>query len=219
MDQQNTGQSTRTWNSSKALGLAVFCLLLGILMGYLIRGSKTPRRTVAQSNSGPVQPAQSTPQISPDQMKHMADQQAEPLLRQLSSDPRNIDVLVKVATVYFSAHQFPESMKYLQTALDVKPDQPALRMQLGRMYYYTGDADKALTEFNKVIEAHPNDADALFNIGMVKWQAKKDAKGAIASWKRLLATNPNHPKRQEVEQWIATVQQQASAGASAGQTD
>ncbi len=37
---------------------------------------------------------------------------------------------------------------------------------------------------------HPKDANALFDLGMIKLQGKSDGKGAIAAWQRLLKTNP-----------------------------
>ena len=44
-------------------------------------------------------------------------------------------------------------------------------------------------------------------MGMVKWQAKMDAKGALAAWQKLLQTNPNYPERAKVEELMAQVKQ------------
>jgi cytochrome c-type biogenesis protein CcmH/NrfG len=44
--------------------------------------------------------------------------------------------------------------------------------------------------------------DALFNIGFVKWHAQGNREAAIAAWKQLLKTNPNHPKRAQVEELL-----------------
>jgi len=50
----------------------------------------------------------------------------------------------------------------------------------------------------------------MFNEGMVKWQDKMDINGAVASWKRLLETNPNYPQRDRVERLIAQAEQHGS---------
>src|SRR5208337_4262957 len=48
----------------------------------------------------------------------------------------------------------------------------------------------------------PNKANTLFNLGIVKWQSKNDAAGAIAVWQKLLDTNPNYEARDKVRQMI-----------------
>jgi cytochrome c-type biogenesis protein CcmH/NrfG len=49
----------------------------------------------------------------------------------------------------------------------------------------------------------------LFNSGIVKWQGKKDAKGAIADWEQLLKTNPGYPERQKVEDLMSKAKEHA----------
>jgi len=53
----------------------------------------------------------------------------------------------------------------------------------------------------------PNKADTLFNLGIVKWQGKKDGPGAVAAWKKLLETNPAYPEKEAVLQLMAQAQQ------------
>jgi cytochrome c-type biogenesis protein CcmH/NrfG len=57
----------------------------------------------------------------------------------------------------------------------------------------------------------PNNSDALFNIGFVKWQAQGNRKAAIAAWQKLLETNPNHPKRAQVEELLTQAKRHAEA--------
>ena len=53
----------------------------------------------------------------------------------------------------------------------------------------------------------PKKADTLFNLGIVKWQGKKDGPGAVAAWKKLLETNPAYPDKEAVLQLMAQAQQ------------
>lgn len=53
----------------------------------------------------------------------------------------------------------------------------------------------------------PKKADTLFNLGIVKWQGKKDGPGAVAAWKKLLETNPAYPGEDAVLQLMAQAQQ------------
>jgi hypothetical protein len=41
---------------------------------------------------------------------------------------------------------------------------------------------------------------------VVKWQGKMDVNGAVATWKKLLDTNPNYEGKQKVEELIAQAQ-------------
>jgi len=52
----------------------------------------------------------------------------------------------------------------------------------------------------------PQKADTLFNLGIVKWQGKKDEPGALAAWKKLLETNPTYPDRDAVLRRMAQAQ-------------
>jgi cytochrome c-type biogenesis protein CcmH/NrfG len=66
-----------------------------------------------------------------------------------------------------------------------------------------GNADTAIAEFNTALTYEPTNPNTLFNRGLVRWQGKKDAAGAIADWKKLLATSPNYDAREKVEQLMA----------------
>ncbi len=42
-----------------------------------------------------------------------------------------------------------------------------------------------------------------FNLGIVKWQGKKDGPGAVAAWNELLETNPAYAENDAVLQLMA----------------
>ena len=52
-----------------------------------------------------------------EQMKHMADKQAESLLEQLKSNPNDARLLAKIATMYSATHQFKEAADYYAKSL------------------------------------------------------------------------------------------------------
>ena len=70
-------------------------------------------------------------------------------------------------------------------------------------YWYSGNADGAIAEFNKALTYEPNNANTLFNLGIVKWQGKMDVEGAVAVWQKLLDTNPTYEGKEKVQQLIA----------------
>src|SRR5215471_10498255 len=81
------------WSTRQAYAMAAGCLFLGLVIGYLFRGSESPRTatsSIAQTASGPQAP-HSMPTM--EQMKAMGDKQALSLLAQLKGDPDNAVLL------------------------------------------------------------------------------------------------------------------------------
>ena len=138
----------------------------------------------------------------------MADAQAAPLLDQLKSDPDNPELLTRIGNLYYDAQQYPVAVDYYGRALKAKPADAAVRTDMGTAYWYMGNADMAIAEFNKALAYTPNNPNTLFNLGLVKWKGKMDSAGAIADWEKLLATSPNYEGRDKVEQMMAEVKKQ-----------
>ena len=140
----------------------------------------------------------------------MADKQAQPLLAQLKSTPDDPQLLAKLGHIYYVTQNYNQASTYYKRSVDIRDD-VLVRTELGRAYYYGGAPDSALAEFEKVLKSDPNNANAMFNVGLVKWQSKSDVDGAVAAWQQMLKKYPNHPRRAEVELLIARATQQRAA--------
>jgi cytochrome c-type biogenesis protein CcmH/NrfG len=140
-----------------------------------------------------------------EQMKQMGDVQAGPLLEKLKTDPNNAGLLVQVARIYESVHQFKDAAGYFEKALAADPQNVATSNELASCFYYAGDIDGALAQLQQSLKADPANANALFNLGLIKWNGRKDATGAIAAWQQLLKSNPalDENKKSEVNKLIA----------------
>jgi cytochrome c-type biogenesis protein CcmH/NrfG len=137
------------------------------------------------------------------QMKHMADKQAEPLLAKLKADPNNPALLNEVGKLYRATHQFKDAASYYQKSLEIEPKNVGARTDLASCLYYEGDVDGALAQLEKSLTYDPKHAGTLFNIGIIKWQAKHDSDGAVQSWETLLKLNPNFEQKDAVKRLIA----------------
>ena len=153
--------------------------------------------------------ANEAPQPTPEQMQKMADTQAAPLLAKLKSDPENPQLLADIGNIYYDTKNFPPAIDYYQHALKLKPDNAGVRTDMATAYWYSGNADTAIQEFNKALAAQPNQPNALFNLGIVKWQGKMDVDGAVAAWQKLLTTNPSYEAKDKVVQLIAQAKKHA----------
>jgi cytochrome c-type biogenesis protein CcmH/NrfG len=213
-----------SWTATQTYVMAAVCLLIGVLVGYLVRGSANPAGQAAMGSLGMQQPASAPPpgmvqQRAPtlDDMKRMADKQAQPLVAKLQTDPRNVDLLNKTALTYKAAHQFKEAIVYFQKALEVDPKNVPVRTDMASCMYYTGDVDGALAELNKSLTYDPKHPGTLMNIGIIKWQGKNDTNGAIAALQTLLKLNPNFPQRDVIEHMITEAKQQQNNAQSTNQ--
>jgi cytochrome c-type biogenesis protein CcmH/NrfG len=193
--------------------LAVFCLVLGVALGYLFRGSASPVPTTAAASAavgGSSPQGQSAqPQLTPEQQKAMVDQSVAPLLATLKSNPDDFSTLVQVANVYYDGRQYPDAVKYYQRAVKGQPTNADLLTDLGTSLWYTGDANGAITEFQTALKYRPDHPGTLFNLGVVRWQGKQDPKGAVQAWEQLLKLNPNYPEKQQVQEYIDRAKQHA----------
>ena len=120
-------------------------------------------------------------QPTPEQMRRMANKQAAPLVEQLKSDPANAKLLAQIGDIYYDTQQYPTAIDYYQRTLEV----------------------------TRALGDEPNKPNALFNLGVVQWQGKMDIKGALATWQRLLDTNPNYDGRAKVLELMKQVKKHA----------
>jgi len=175
---------------------AAICLVVGLAVGCLLRGSRSsassvlPAASVAKSSvRAGAMGAREMPGGA-GHMQQMADKQAAPLLERLKSDPNNSALLIQVGGIYHTTHQFKQAAEYYDKALQVDPKNVAIRTKLASSLFRMGDADGAIAQLNQALSYDPKDANALFDLGVVKLNGKQDSKGALAAWQRLLKSNP-----------------------------
>lgn len=140
----------------------------------------------------------------------MAEAQAEPLKQELNRNPGNPDALKQLGRIYESTHQFKEAADFYGKALALDPKDVAARTELASCLYYGGDVDGALVQLEQALKIDPKDVNSQFNLGWIRLQGKKDARGALAAWTQLLKTNPKleSSKKARVQQLIVEVRQQ-----------
>ena len=183
--------SAKMWTSREAYLLAMVCLFVGLIAGWLLRGSSSPVAitppTVAAPSPAPSESMQSVASLN---------QEAQPLLDALKANPKDAPTLAKLGNVYYDHKFWSEAIRYYQQALDIRPDDIDVRTDMGTAYFYSGFPDKAIEQFNQVLKKSPNYPNTLFNLGIVRRDAYKDKAGALAAWEKILKNNPNLPPDQ-----------------------
>jgi tetratricopeptide (TPR) repeat protein len=207
---ENRKNANRDWSSVQAYTLAVVCLLVGVAAGWFFRGSQSPA-ALAGAGGGLNNPSVAAGvQPTSEQMKRMADKQAEPLLSRLRSEPKNADLLASIGNIYYDTQQYSTAVDYYQRSLTSQPANTDVRTDMATAYWYMGEPDTAITEFNKALSYQPDKANTLFNLGVVKWQGKMDVKGALATWQKLLRAHPDYENKDKVLQLMAEAEKHSN---------
>jgi tetratricopeptide (TPR) repeat protein len=231
MDNELNGAPAKSslWKPAQTYSLAAICLVIGLLIGYFLRGSASQPATTVASDAAP-QAAPASPSQDPhagmgqqkipslDEMKQMADKQAGPLLAQLKTNPNDADLLNKIGTLYRATHQFKTAIDYYQKSLAINPKNVGARTDMASCMYYLGDVDGALAQLDKSLTYDPKHAGTLINIGIIKWKGKNDVAGAVAAWQKMLKLNPDYENKAMIEHMITEAKEQGKPPAITGVT-
>lgn len=213
---------TAAWSSRQAYILAIVCLLLGTVIGYLARGSSSPQAPETTTTAAPAAPGEiaggiqgAAQQPTPEQLAQMAAKQVAPLLEQLKTQPNDAGLMTTIGNFYYDARQYDDAISYYQKVLKLHPENADVRSDMATCYWYKNDADTAVKEFETTLTYAPGHANTLFNLGVVRWQGKMDPQGAIEAWETLLKLNPNYDNKARVLDLIARARQHV-AGTTGG---
>ena len=205
------------WKPAQTYMLATICLVIGLAIGYLLRGSASPAPAAPEAVQQAQDPhagmgQQRMPSL--EEMKQMADKQAAPLLEKLKSDPNNADLLNQIGTMYRATHQFKSAIDYYQKSLDIDPKNVGARTDMASCLYYMGDVDGALAQLDKSLTYDPKHMGTLMNIGIIRWKGKNDVNGAVAVWQKALKLNPDPQNKELIEHMITQAKQQQGQASS-----
>jgi Flp pilus assembly protein TadD len=170
--------------------------LLGLVIGTFALGPK-----LAQSKLAGAAPAAAEPSATPVQAAAAPPAQGSPMgavLQQIATlkqtiekDPKNVEALTQLGTMYMEAGKFPQAIDYFQRALAVRDD-PNVRTDLGICYRNNNEPEKSLAEFRRIVQQQPDQWQALFNevILLAEMKRTDEAKAELA---KLQALRPNDP--------------------------
>lgn len=122
--------------------------------------------------------------------------------------PDDYETIVNLGNSYFDAQKYEDAEKFYSAALAKKAEDVNVRTDLGLTYIFraTPNFERAIQEFNKVLEKEPNHPQALQNL-TVAYTKKGDgakAKDTLSKLESLDATNPSVAKLREDIQKLGT---------------
>jgi tetratricopeptide (TPR) repeat protein len=178
----------------------VFALVVSVLaLTAAISIYVNSGRQVIQPSATKGSPNNALPENHPD----IDISQKLAALNQMSAkDPKNPEYQIQIANLYYDLGQYEKAADYYQRGLRLRPGDPNAETDLAVCMHYLGQDDKALKTLDKVLKYSPGFAEAMFNKGIILISGKKDIKAGISVWEDLLRTNPDFPRRSELEERI-----------------
>lgn len=115
--------------------------------------------------------------------------EAERLLRKgIALNPNHALCHDLYALLHGSGGHFPEALAESRRALELDPTSPYMNTDLGSIYYYQRDYDKAAEHVRAALAIDPNYADGLRYLASIEEQKKNEAV-AIEAWARFNAAS------------------------------
>jgi len=118
----------------------------------------------------------------------------------VAEDPNNFHAWNALGyTLADHADRLPEALAYIQKAIALAPDEPAIVDSLGWVYYRMGNLDEAELQLQRAYELSQGDAEVTAHYGEVLWQQGKQ-KEARALWEKASKADPKNQVLQKTMQ-------------------
>jgi cytochrome c-type biogenesis protein CcmH/NrfG len=149
-----------------------------------------PQAAAASSAAPPADPAR---------VKRLEDQ--------LAADPKNFEALRELGNLRYDERRYAEAAGLYARALEINPGNVDVRSDRGGALLQSEQIDEAIRELQAVLRQNPTHPQALFILGVALMEGKNDREGALASWKKLVASHPDLPELDAVKRQIQQVEE------------
>ena len=194
---------------------AVAGMCFGVILGWVIATQQVGGRPVPAAAAQAAAPGAAPGAGTPAQPPPLDEAKVQGLSTILQSDPKNAGAAVQLANTYFDAERYTDAIKWYEQALAVKPSDPNASTDLGVSYYYTGQTDRALEQFDKSLKLDPKHTKTLLNQGIVLAFGKRDLSAAAEAWKKVVDLAPEGPEGQAARRGLEGI---ASASGHTAET-
>jgi cytochrome c-type biogenesis protein CcmH/NrfG len=196
---KNQSPAKSGWTNVQIYTAIVVVLIVGLLGGYLLHNNSQP--AAAPAPAAPAgQPANGADMALNAEIKQLQDK--------VSANPTDVASLTELGNIYFDNSQWTKAIEYYTRSLEQAPKNADVRTDMGIAYFYSGDADRALREFDVALKDDPRHVQTLYNVGVVKKDGKHDLKGAIAAWEQVLKIDPQYRDRAKLESMLSEAKAQ-----------
>lgn len=144
-------------------------------------------------------------------------QQAQMLETALKDDPNNLNLLIKLANLYYDwgrdevdkkgemaepLDKWNKAVDYYKRALLINPSDVNVRVDMATLLQFMQKSDESLAEYQKAISIDPKHPQARINYILALAVLKQDYKGAVREYEALLKAAPEQAQNEELKQSV-----------------
>ena len=157
-----------------------------------------------KAQPGPV----SAPAVSPQVNRTTL---IDDLKSRLRENPKDVDILWRLADVYFEAKQFAESSEYYKKVLAIRPNETDVYNDLGLSQHYMGNSDEGVRYLDEGIKNNPYHQRIWLTKGFIMAYGMGDLDGAKLAWEKANALNPESQIGKAAADFLAQFKSGANA--------
>lgn len=161
-------------------------LAFGALLGYFVSKSVSAPSAGAPAAAAPMTSA------APEPPRRVLDPgEMAALEKRAQESPADIDVRIQMGTLYLEAGRYTDALRVLDEARGKAPDNLHLRTHLALALENLKRYDEASAEYEALLAKDSSYPEALLGLGRIKLYQKRDIRGGIELWEKLLKAAPD----------------------------
>jgi tetratricopeptide (TPR) repeat protein len=120
---------------------------------------------------------------------------AQAAMEAADRQPKDFDLQMNAATIFYKLKAFDKAALYLQRAVDLKPRDVDALSAMGNTKYDAGDFVAAASFYERVLAIQPQNTDVQTDLGNTYFQRQPpDYRRAIEEYRKTLKIDPRHEK-------------------------
>jgi predicted TPR repeat methyltransferase len=202
---------------------AIVFLSVGFLSGFIYKSHKDsslqPQAAVADlaapatgmpaaAGGQDIDPATGLPRGHPPLAVARTIKNYEDLAAQ---NPQNAEIPLHLANLLYDQKYYNVAIEWYQKALALDPKNINARTDLGTSYFYSGDPQAAIKQYQQVLADSPGHQPTIFNMIVVNLEGLHNARAAEKYWKQLERMNPDYPGLNDLKQRLGAAGRPARA--------
>jgi Flp pilus assembly protein TadD len=119
-------------------------------------------------------------------------------------DPTYFEAYYNLAVALAESGNLPGAIDAYRSALAIRPDSLDAGYNLALVFRDSGDYGKATSEFEKLLEKHPNDTRSHLALGNLYAQQLHQPAKARAHYLKVLENDPHNPQAANIRFWLTS---------------
>lgn len=123
----------------------------------------------------------------------------------------DIQTLLNIAHSFLDSKDYTSALDTYKKVLNLDSNNVEAITHIGNIYFYTGELDKALKQYDIALSIDSQYAHALYDKGYALNFGKEDRDGAVKVWERFLKLMPEDSEDyKRVKGWVSDIRKRSS---------